>query len=317
MKANNLVTLSLLMVAGLIYSCNKKDDNDPASTGTYEDLEAVFEKIGESQKLYVDLAPVELPDHVQEINSDTMMQKIASLAELINSSREKAIFPAFVDSDGSKKSTLITTEQLLQSRGISSDGVWTMECFNEGTPNWNCKFTKWDNDGKLEIVLTQRDSPEAWLIDVTLNGEAADGEVYDDLVVQSWIIAKDLTISIYRYSVNFYPQPPCTPDILWEFIHEVKGQDARLYFMGESKSLATYIHITMTHRCEQMHGYHIRTIRELRIEPDETVTFTTCLYSHKLEKIYTWIVYVVHKDRSWSLTVYDEYGMVIKHEEGP
>jgi len=316
MKANYLITISLFLLAGLLSSCNKDDNNDPDSTGTYEDLEAVFEKIGENQKLYMDLAPVELPEHFSE-PGDTMMQKIVFLAELINNSREKAIFPEFVDSEGSKKSASGTTEQLLQSKGISSDGEWEMECFYEGTPNWNCKFTKWDNNGKLEIVLTQRDSPEAWLIDVRLNGEAANGEIYDDLVVQSWIMAKDLTISIYRYSVNFYPQPPCTPDILWEFIREVEGQDAWLHFMGESKSLATYIHTTITHSCEQMHGYHIRMIRQLMIEPDETVTFTTCLYSYKLQRTYTWIVYVVHQDRSWSLTVYDEYGMVIKHEEGP
>ena len=76
MKANYLIPLLIILGVGLLFSCNKKDDDDdPTSTGTYEDLDAVFKSMGESQKHYVDLAPVELPDYLDE-SGDTMMQKL-------------------------------------------------------------------------------------------------------------------------------------------------------------------------------------------------------------------------------------------------
>lgn len=83
MNTSNWLLLYAILTAGLLLSCD-----------------AVPDQMGEHQKLYENIAPVELPDYVKESN-DTMMQKIVSLASLIDSSREKAIFPAFANSAGS------------------------------------------------------------------------------------------------------------------------------------------------------------------------------------------------------------------------
>jgi hypothetical protein len=316
MKANYLVTLSLILSAGLLFSCSKKEDDDHTSTGTYKDLSAVFEKIGERQKLYKDLAPVELPDFMYE-SGDTMVQKIVSLAELINSSREIALYPEFDTATNLKKAARIYGKQLLTSAETFSDGEWEMECFLENTPHYICKFTKWENDGKLKVVLTDQGSPEAWLTFIIFDGEDSDGENYDGLMIQSWITLKDLTLSEYTYSANFYPNPPCSPNVLWQFINEVEGKDAWLHFMGETISLATYIYTVITYTCDQIDGYHVWTAHEMRIEPDGTLIFTTSIYSLKLKMPYKWRVYVIDKDKNWSITVYDEYGNVTEHKEGP
>ncbi|MGM0474938.1 MAG: hypothetical protein ACQERV_12400 [Bacteroidota bacterium] len=314
MKANSLITLTLFLAAGLLISCNKNDDNnDPTSTGTYEDLEAVFDRMGERQKLHVDLAPVELPDYVTESN-DTMMQEIVSLADFINSSRERAIFPAFADSANLKNATLKSMENLLKSAGISSDGEWTEECFMEDTPYWICRFTKWKNDGKLEIVVTQQGSETAWLSHVRLNGEDSKGRVYDNLRIQSWMMLKDLTFSQYDYSTHFHSN--CGNNVLWRLMDQVVGQDARLDFMGETKSLAMDIHTVITYMCDQIDGHHVWSEREMRIMPDRTLYFITRLYSYKLKSTYLWRVYVIDRNRTWSITIYDEDGNVIKYRQG-
>jgi len=192
-----------------------------------------------------------------------------------------------------------------------------MKCYLEDTPYWFCRYTKWANEGKLKMVFTDQETPEAWLSHLNFDGEDSDGELYEQLMVQSWITLKDLTLSEYTYSANFYPQPPCSPNVLWQFINEVEGKDAWLHFMGETKSLATYIYTVITYTCDQVDGYHVWHAREMRIEPDETITFTTSIYSLNLKIPYKWIVYVIRKDKNWSLTVFDEYGKVIRHKEGP
>ena len=315
MKANSLITLILFLAAGMLISCNKNDDNnDPTSTGTYEDLEAVFDRMGERQKLHVDLAPVELPDYVKESN-DTMMQEIVSMADFINSSRERAIFPAFADSTDSKKAALKNVNKLLKSAGISSDGGWTEECFMEDTPYWICRFTKWKNNGKLEIVVTQQGSEIAWLSHVRLNGEDSKGRVYDNLRIQSWRMLKDLTFSQYDYSVNFYSD--CGNNVLWRFTDKVEGQDARLYFMGEEKSLTTYSYSIEYYWCDVIDGHHVSSKDETRIKPDGTVMFATWLWSYELQSTYIWILYFCKSDGSWSKTVFNENGTVEKRTQYP
>ncbi len=314
MKANSLITLTLFLAAGLLISCNKNDDNnDPTSTGTYEDLEAVFERMGERQKLHVDLAPVELPDYVKESN-DTMMQEMVSMADFINSSRERAIFPAFADSTDSKKAALKNVNKLLKSAGISSDGGWTEECFMEDTPYWICRFTKWKNNGKLKIVITQQSSEQAWLMHVKLNGEDSKGRVYDNLKIQSWITLKDLTFSQYDYSTIF---ANCGNNVLWRFTHEVVGEDARLYFMGETTSLTMYVHSIESYWCDLIDGHHVSRKKEMRIMPYGTVMFTTWIWSYYLHSLYKWIGYVCNSDGSWSKTVWNANGTVEKRTQYP
>ncbi len=66
MKTSRRLILYILMTAGLLSSCSKQDNNDDnlTSTTTYKDLDALFERMGERQKLYVDIAPVELPNYI-------------------------------------------------------------------------------------------------------------------------------------------------------------------------------------------------------------------------------------------------------------
>lgn len=302
------------MTAVLLLSCSKQDENDdnPTSTRTYENLDALFESMGQRQKLYVDIAPVELPSYIKESN-DSMMQKIVSMAALIDSSREKAIFPAFTSSTGSIKSAEHNVDELLKSMNISTDGDWIEECFLQDTPFWFCRSTKWENDGKLEIIFTQQNSPDAWISHIVLIGEHSDGTVYDTLMIQYWITLKDLTYSEYTYSTIFYPKPPCGPNILWRFISEVEGDDAWLHYMGEARSLATYIYTSINYSCGILEDYHhVNFIRELKILPDdkETVIFTTAIYSLNLHDVYKWVVYVVMNDGCWIETVYNEDGTV-------
>jgi hypothetical protein len=276
----------------------------------------MLDKAGERQKLWVDIAPIELPDYITE-SEDSMKQKIVALAALIDSSRERAIFPAFAQSAHKSESTRKGTSEGYESMHLSSDEDWHGECFLEDTPNWFCRFTKWENDGKLKIVFTQQNSPEAWINHYVLDGEHSNGVDYDGFMIQYWLTLKDLTYSEYSYRTIFYPDPPCGPDILWRFITEVEGEDAWIHFMGESKSLATEIHTVVTYHCDQLNGYHIRTMLKMIIQPDGNLLFQTYIYSRNLGDIFLWISYACMEDGSWVEIVYNEDGSVEKREQWP
>ena len=186
------------LAAGLLLSCSKTKEEEPTSGDSFATLDAMLDKAGERQKLWVDIAPIELPDYITE-SEDSMKQKIVALAALIDSSRERAIFPAFAQSAHKSESTRKGTSEGYESMHLSSDEDWHGECFLEDTPNWFCRFTKWENDGKLKIVFTQQNSPEAWVNHYVLDGEHSNGVDYDGFMIQYWLTLKDLTYSEYSY----------------------------------------------------------------------------------------------------------------------
>ena len=320
MKACYLILISIMLSAGMVVSCNKNDnDNDPTSTGTLEDLDAVFDYMAQRQKSYVDIAPVELPDYVTA-SDDTSMQKLVAFAARIDSSREKAIFPALAGSNGSDGSSgpiKSIPADLLSSEGMDDDG-WEIECFLEDTPNWFCRFTKWENDGKLKVVFTQQNSEESDIRHIVIKGEHSNGYVYEEeLMIQYWLTMKDLTYSEYAYSTIFFPEPPCGDGVLWRFITEVEGEDAWLHFMGEEKSLAVHIYTHVTYTCNFIEGYHIESILEMKIYPDGMVVFTISFYSPNLHDVYVFSVYGCMEDGSWVEVIYNEDGSVRERKQWP
>ncbi|HDS07822.1 MAG TPA: hypothetical protein ENO05_09365 [Bacteroides sp.] len=320
MKACYLILISIMLSAGMVVSCNKNDnDNDPTSTGTLEDLDAVFDYMAQRQKSYVDIAPVELPDYVTA-SDDTSMQKLVAFAARIDSSREKAIFPAlagFNGSDGSSGPIKSIPADLLSSQRMDDDR-WEIACYLEDTPNWFCRFTKWENDGKLNVVFTQQNSLESDIRHIVIQGEHSNGFVYDEpLMIQYWLTMKDSTYSEYAVKTIFFPDPPCGDGILWRFITEVEGEDAWLHFMGESKSLATYIYTHVTYTCNFIEGHHIESILEMKIYPDGMVVFTVSFYSLNLHDVYVFSVYGCMEDGSWVEVIYNEDGSVRERKQWP
>lgn len=308
MKTYYQVVVCTFLSAALVYSCSKKNgEEDPSSGDTFKTLDAMLDKAGESQKLWVDIAPIELPDYVIG-SEDSMKQKIVAFAALIDSSRERAIFPEFAKRD---------VETKLKLTGSASDDEWVRECYMENTPYWFCRSTSWQNDGKLKIVYTQQDSPEAMISHFVIDGEHSNGVDYDSLMIQYWLTLKDLTYSEYAYRTIFYPDPPCGPNILWRFITEVEGEDAWLHFMGESKSLATEIHTVITYHCDFIEGHHIWYMKKMIIQPDGNVLFQTYIYSLNLHDIYLWISYACMEDHSWVLIEYNEDGSVEERKQWP
>jgi hypothetical protein len=204
-----------------------------------------------------------------------------------------------------------------ESTNISSDEEWNMECYMEDTPYWFCRFTKWENDGKLKIVFTQQNSEQAWINHYMIDGEHSNGVEYDSFMIQYWLTLKDLTYSEYSYRTIFYPEPPCGPNILWRFITEVEGEDAWIHFNGESKSLAKETHTVVTYHCDWLYGYHIRSMTEMIIQPDGNVLFQTYIYSLNLRDIFLWISYACMEDGSWVRIEYNEDGSVEEREQWP
>lgn len=315
MKACSLLWISIMLSAGMVVSCNK-NENDPASTGTLEDLDAVFDYMAQKQKSYVDIAPVELPDYVTA-SDDTSMQKLVAFAARIDSSREKAIFPALAGFNGSGGAVKSIPADLLSNEDMDDDG-WEIECFLEDTPNWFCTFTKWENNGKLKVVFTQQNSDESDIRHIVIKGEHSNGYVYEEeLMIQYWLTMKDSTYSEYAYSTIFFPDPPCGAGILWRFITEVEGEDAWLHFIGEAKSLATYIYTHVTYTCNYFEGYHIESIMEMKIYPDGMVVFTVSFYSLSLGDVYVFSVYGCMEDGSWVEVIYNEDGSVRERKQWP
>lgn len=315
MKTCYVIFIFIILSVGMVVSC-KKNDNDPTSTETLEDLDAVFDYMSQRQKSYVDLAPVELPDYLTS-SHDTSMQKLVSFAARIDSSREKAIFPALAGFDGSGGSVKSLPADIVSNEGWEEE-EWDIECFLENTPYWFCKFTKWENDGKLKVVFTQQNTEESDIRHVIIDGEYSNGFVYDSLMIQYWLTMKDRTYSEYAYRTIFFPNtPPCGPQILWRFITEVEGEGAWLHFMGESKSLATYIYTQITYDCGQFEGYHIRSIMEMKISPDGKVIFTVSFYSLNLHDVYVFSVYGCMEDGSWVEVIYNEDGSVRERKQWP
>ena len=295
--ANILVILLLFCI---IFSCKKDNNSDKQ---TLNNVGEIFEEVSEKHKTYFDLAPIELPSYIIQ-SDDTIKKEIVQLAAFFDSSKEKSMNISLPDSFA------------LKCASSYDDTKPVRECFELSNMSY-CEYTWFENDGKLKVTFSDAVYSDTWSSTLIYDGEDTDGTTYNEELIETWDIYKDLNYSVFSYFTKFYLCDEET-QLLWQFENWVEGEDARLYFDSESKSLATYYYQISNYICEpNPDGHHVNSVHLMVNYPDDRINFQTYIYSYGIHQIYLWIDYWCSSDDSWRKTVYDDEGNVVDYQSSP
>lgn len=294
----NVFAYITLLLFCILFSCKKENNNNDKQT--LNNVAEVFEEVSAKHKTYFDLAPIELPSYIIQSN-DTMKQRIVQLAAFIDSSKAKSVDISLPDYSA------------LKHTSSDDDAKPVRECFVVPKMSF-CEYTWFKNNGKLKVTFSDAIYSDTWSCMLMYDGEDTDGTTYNDEYIETWITFKDLSYSVFSYYTKFYLCDEET-QLLWEFENWVEGDDARLYFEGESKSLATYYYQISQYICAPYSdGHRINAAQLMAIYPDDKVNFQTYIYSLGLHHIYLWIDYWCYSDDNWNKTVYDEDGNIVDYQ---
>jgi hypothetical protein len=296
---NLLVTILLFC---MVLSC-KKEDNNNNDKQTLNNIGEIFEEVSAKHKTYFDLAPIELPSYIIQ-SDDTMKQRIVQLAAFIDSSKAKSLQISLPDSF------------ILKHASSDDDVKPVRECFD--VPNMSyCEYTWFENNGKLKVTFSDAIYSDTWSCTLMYDGEDTDGTMYEEELIETWETFMDLSYSAFTYFTKFYLCDEGTL-MLWQFENWVEGGDARLYFDGESKSLATYYYQVTNYVCvPDPDGHRINMVNLLVNYPDDRLNFQTYVYSYGIHQIYLWIDYWCSSDNSWRKTIYDDEGNIVDYRSSP
>lgn len=300
-------TLSILLIILLCYSCKKKEKDDNIQSAT---LEEIFEMASSGKEAYYKLQPIQLPPYVYELN-DSLAAKIIAMTNLLNKTLNISEKPDFLDTVKIK-----SADRELNSLNTKNDEInYETKCeILPGTSILYCTYSWYKNDGKLKVIFKSFEYPEHYIRMINFDGTDKDGTVYNDETIQMWTDDKALTYSKYSYWTKFYVCGEETM-ILWEFDWWVEDKDAYLCFGGgDCQSLAKRFFRITSFFCSSIYGYYIRSVDDMIINPDGSVEFLISIFRSNKNAVLPWIYYVCLPDKTWCMNVWDENGILIKHE---
>ena len=169
---------------------------------------------------------------------------------------------------------------------------------------------KWtENNGKLKIECFFTSGPEGMEWRVIYNGEDEDGNHFDDMWLQ-WILQNyDGTYLFHYYTDKDFNMPGCSdPKCGWGLVF-------RLTYEKDVDSLDVFT--SEIWNCGVIECFYHITIGTKMTSLKDGTKFETYAWDMNNDRIYLWIDYTIHDDKTWYKTVYNPDGTIYKYEKWP